>query len=55
MALSGAEALDVLGRSDVLARIRGYGYQATGYAAVIPPPLQGSTKTGKSVTKTPCK
>ena len=49
VALSGAEALDVLGRSNVLARIRGYGYQATGYAAVVPPPSQGSPKTGESV------
>ena len=48
VALSGAEALDVLGRSNVLARMRGYGYQATGYAAVVPP-SQSSAKTGKSV------
>ena len=47
-ALSGAEALDLLGRSNVLTRLRGYGYQATGYAAVVPP-SQGSAKSGKSV------
>ena len=48
MALSGAEALDLLERSNILTRLRGYGYQATGYAAVIPP-SQGSAKTGESV------
>lgn len=47
VALSGAEALDVLGRSDVLARIRGYGYLATGYAAVVPPSLGASKTTGE--------
>ena len=47
VALSGAEALDVLGRSDVLARIRGYGYLATGYAAVVPPSLGASKTNGE--------
>ena len=41
VALSGAEALAVLERSNVLARLRAYGYQATGYAAVVPP-VEGS-------------
>ena len=45
-ALSGAEALAALGSSDVLARLRGFGYQATGYAAVVPP-SQGADKSGK--------
>ena len=49
VALSGAEALTVLGRSDVLARLRGFGYQATGYAAVVPPSSVGSTKPGNYI------
>ena len=46
VALSGAEALVVLERSDVLARLRAYGYQATGYAAVVPPTEESPVKSG---------
>lgn len=49
VALSGAEALAVLERSDVLARLRGYGYQATGYSAVVPPSV-GAMKAGDCYT-----
>ena len=46
LALSGAEALAVLERSDVIARLRGFGYQATRYAAVVPPAEPASAKKG---------
>ena len=46
VALSGAEALAVLDRSDVLARLRAYGYQATGYEAVVPPVEESPVKSG---------
>lgn len=42
--LTGAEAMALLERSDVLARLREYGYLATGFSAVVPP---SESKLGK--------
>ena len=54
MALSGAEALAVLERTDVLARLKEFGFQATSFTSVVPPPPTESAKTGKSACTCTC-